>query len=134
MLPAELPNELKNFGIDENLKGDRYGIVFLNTPTEDLVGGWPRSQIRGSLEAVPASESESDQRFEATSTEDVRLSDGTEAKLRYMEPVSRTVMYGSRWEGTFDKGGYTYTLSILVGQNGYVVTKPTFSSMVLVDR
>ncbi len=133
MLPAELPDELKNVGIQENLEGDRYGIVFLSTPPEDLVGAWPMAKIRGSLEAVPASEYEPDQRFEATSTEDVELPDGTEAKLRHMQPVLRTAMYGSRWEGTFDKGGYTYTLSILVGQKGYVSTKQALSTMVEVE-
>jgi len=133
MLPAELPNELKNFGIDENVKGDHYRITFLTTPPEDLVGGWAMAETVGSLEAVPTTESESDKKFEVVSTEEVRLPDGTEAKLRYMQPVLDTAMFGPRWEGTFDKGRYTYTLWVSVSQVGYVVSKQALSTMVPVE-
>lgn len=112
MLPAELPNELENVGINENLEGDRYGLTFLTTPPEELVGGWGRYETIGSLQAVPTSEVEPDQRFEATSTEYVELPDGTEATLSYMEPVAEVAMYDPQWEGTFDKNGYTYSLEM----------------------
>ncbi len=130
MLPAELPNELENVAIDADVEGDAYELVFLNTPPDDLVGTWPNYKTIGSLQAVPASEYEPDQRFEVASTEDVELQDGTEATLRYMQPVLDTAMFGPRWEGKFDKGGYTYTLSVLVSRDGYVVSKQALSTMV----
>ena len=132
MLPAELENEFENVGIDDSMEGDRYGLTFLTTPPEDLVGTWPRFEIIGSLRAVPASESEPDQRFEATSTGDVELPDGTEAELRYMEPVGEVVNYGPRWEGTFDKDGYSYTLEM--SGYGKEVVEQALSTMVLVEK
>ena len=90
-------------------------------------------ETRGTLQAVPASELEADERFEVVSTENVRLPDGTAATLRYMQPVSETAMYGPRWVGTFDRGGYTYSLWILVSHKGYAVSKQALSSMVEVE-
>lgn len=111
MLPAELPNEFENMGINEDMEGDRYELDFLTTPPDDLTGTYANYEIIGRLRAVPTSEYEINQGFEATSTEDVELPDGTEAELSYMEPVEGA-MYGPRWEGTFDRDGYTYTLEM----------------------
>lgn len=111
MLPAELPTAFENVGVDENrLDEDSYGVTFLSTPPDELVGSWGRYEIVGSLEAVPASDYEPDQGFEATSTEKVTLPDGTEAELSYMEPAVEGAMYGPQWKGTFNKNGYTYSL------------------------
>mgnify|MGYP002336018384 CR=1 FL=1 len=133
MLPAELPQALNNIGINENVEGDSYSITFLSTPPDDLVGGWGRFETVGSLEVVPESEYQSNQQFDVVSTEDVDLPDGTESKLRYMQPASDTAMYGSRWEGTFDKNGHTYTLWVSLGQNGEEITRQALSSMVEVE-
>ena len=130
MLPAELENEFDNVGIEAGLEGDRYELTFLTTPPEELVGTWGNYETIGSLEAIPASEFEPDQRFEATSTEDVKLPDGTEAKLRYMEPVQEEVMFGPHWEGTFDKNGYTYSLEF--DDYGKEIVEQALSTMVLV--
>jgi hypothetical protein len=134
MLPAELPKALENIGINETVEGNSYSITFLSTPPEDLVGTWPRYKIVGSLQAVPKSEYEPNQSFEATSTEDVRLPDGIEAKLRYMEPATEPVNYGPRWEGIFERKGHVYTLSTFPGQNGKEVTEQALSTMVEVER
>ncbi len=112
MLPAELPNEFENVGVNEDMEGDRYGLTFLTAPPDDLTGTWANYETVGRLQAVPTSEYEPVQGFEATSTEDVELSDGTEAKLSYMEPSVEGAMYGPRWEGTFAKNGYTYTFEM----------------------
>ena len=80
------------------------------------------------------SEFEPNQSFRATSTEDVELPDGTEATLRHMVPATELTNFGPQWEGTFDKGGYTYTLSTLLqGQNGKEVTEQALSTMVEVE-
>ena len=132
MLPAELPNEFENVGVNDGREGDRYGLTFLDTPPEERVGNWPRFKTIGSLEAIPASEFEPSQHLKATSTEDVELPDGTEAKLRYMEPVREEVMFGPRWEGTFDKDGYTYSLSTNGDAFGKEIVEQALSTMVLV--
>ncbi len=134
MLPAELPDELKNVAIDEDLEGDSYGILFKSTPPEDLVEPFVRYNTVATLTTVPESESEPNRLFEPTSTESVRLPDGTEARLRHMVPVGEVVNYGPYWEGTFDKGGYTYTLSIFLGQHGKDISEQTLSTMVVVER
>ena len=118
MLPAELPDELKNVAVDEDLEGDRYGILFKDTPPDELVEPFVRATTVATLTAVPQSESEPNDLFKVTSTESVQLPDGTEAQLRHMEPVGEVVNYGPYWEGTFDKGGYTYTLSDFLGHDG----------------
>jgi hypothetical protein len=41
----------------------------------------------------------------------LRDTEGTEAKLRYMEPALEG-NYGPYWEGSVEKQGYTYTLSV----------------------
>lgn len=113
MLPAELPTAFENVGVDENrLDEYSYGVTFLSTPPDELVGSWGRYEIVGTLEAVPTSVYESDQGFEATSTEGVTLPDGTEAELNYMEPSVEGAMYGPQWTGTFEKDGYTYSLEL----------------------
>jgi hypothetical protein len=134
MLPAKLPNELKNVGVDENVGGDSYGVVFLYSPPDDLVGTWPRLEVVGYLRAVPESKDEPDRLRKATSTENVRLPDGTEAQLRYMEPVGEVANYGPQWEGTFNKDGYTYTLSTSLEPDGEAILAEALSSMVAVER
>lgn len=133
MLPAELPSEFKNVGVGGNLEGESYGVVFLANPPDDLVGTWPRSEIVGTLQAVPEAEYEPDPSRKAASTEAVRLPDGTEAQLRYMEPVGEAANYGPQWEGKFDKDGYSYTLSTSLGRDGKTILTEALSSMVAVE-
>lgn len=133
-LPAELPNELGNVAIDENYEGDRYGVLFKDTPPEDLVEPFVRYNTVATLVAVPESEYEPSDLFEATSTESVRLPDGTEATLRRMEPVEDGGNYGPYWEGAFTKDRYTYTLSVFLGQDGQDISEQALSTMVEVER
>jgi hypothetical protein len=65
----------------------------------------------GTLTASPES-GETSGYFKATREETVKLPDGTEAKLRYMEPTMEGGSYGPFWEDSFEKQGYTYTLSV----------------------
>lgn len=133
MLPAELPNELENVALDESYEGDRYGILFKDTPPEDLVEPFVRYNTVATLVAVPESGYEPSDFFEATSTESVRLPDGTEAELRRMEPVEDGGNYGPYWEGAFDRDGYTYILSVFLGQNAEDIAEQTLSTMIEVE-
>ena len=65
MLPAELPTELENIAIDEHLDGDQYGILFKDTPPDNLVQSFAHYNTIATLMAVPESESEPEQYFEA---------------------------------------------------------------------
>jgi hypothetical protein len=132
MLPAELPTAFENVGLNENTsEQDRYGLTFLSTPPDELVGGWGRYETIGSLEAIPASEYEPDSGFEATSTEDVTLPDGTEAELNYMEPAVEGAMYGPQWEGTFTRDDYHY--SLIMQDYGKEKVEQALSTMVEVE-
>ncbi len=131
MLPAELPDEFENVGINEITDGDMYVVSFLSTPPDKLVDTWSRAESVANLTALPESEYEQIQDYEATSTEDVELPDGTEAKLSYMEPAKEMVNYGPHWQGTFDRGGYTYVF-VLSGTYGKEILEQALSTMVLV--
>jgi hypothetical protein len=61
----------------------------------------------------------------------VELPDGTEAKLRYMEPTLEG-NYGPYWEGSFEKQGYTYMLSVPLAKSSGDVARQTLSTMVKV--
>jgi hypothetical protein len=111
MLPAELPEELRNVAVDTDLSGDHYGILFLNRATGNKVERHVHANDAGTLTASSES-GETLEYFEATRKETVKLPDGTEAKLRYMEPTMEGGSYGPFWEGSFEKQGYTYTLSV----------------------
>ena len=132
MLPAELPNEFENAGVDEGVEGDSYAIAFLATPPDRLLGSWARAETVADLRAVPESEYEPSRFVEATSTQSIRLPDGTEAELRRMEPVSESANYGPYWEGTFDKDGYAYSLSTNGDAFGKGTVEQALSTMVLV--
>ncbi len=132
MLPAKLPDELKNVAVDADLEGDSYGILFLAAPPDNLEESFANYKTVAMLRAVPESESQPDQGYSTTSTESVGLPDGTKATLRYMEPVSELTNLLPKWEGAFDKDGYTYTLSTELGQNGKEIVEQALSTMVLV--
>ncbi|CAA9398623.1 MAG: hypothetical protein AVDCRST_MAG93-10109, partial [uncultured Chloroflexia bacterium] len=114
MLPAELPSVLKNVAIDRDLEGDLYGIAFFRKPTENVVEGWGKTEVYGTLQAAPENRSRSNEYFEATSVETIELPDGAEATLRRMEPVKEQVgTQGPFWEGRFEEGNHAYTLTLL---------------------
>jgi len=112
MLPAELPLPLKNVAVDEGLRGNGYGVLFLREPPDGVEERFVRVKVHGTLTASPEAESRSNEYFEAARVEEVELPDGTGATLRYLEPVGeKGGTQGPYWEGKFDKGGATYTLT-----------------------
>lgn len=129
MLPAELPEELKNVAVDADLSGDRYGILFLQRPTGNTVERYVHTNDAGTLTASPES-GDTSEYFEATREETVELPDGTEAKLRYMEPTMEGGSYGPFWEGSFEKQGYTYTLGVPLADPSGDVARRALSTMV----
>ncbi|HKH12711.1 MAG TPA: hypothetical protein VKA73_16340 [Rubrobacter sp.] len=115
-LPARLPNGLKNVAVDGGATGDGtvpvegWGLAFLLTPPDEVIGEWPRAQVVGTLRAAP--EPVENEYFEATSEEAVELPDGTQATLRRMVPVEEGGTQGPYWEGTFEKDGYHFALTV----------------------
>ena len=134
MLPAELSKELKNVAIDQDVKGDKYSILFLTGPPDDATEPYIRVYTKATLSAVQEYQTEPNKLFQAASTEDVRLPDGTQGQLRYMIPEGEVVNYGPYWEGTFHKGEYIYTLSVFLGRDGKSVAKQALSTMVPVEE
>jgi TIR domain len=123
MLPAKLPDKLKNVALDAGVDTDSYTIVFFREPLKnnlkrwgrtDVVEHWGRTDTYGVFQVRREPESRSNQYFEATSVEEVKLSDGIEARLRYMEPLGKGA-YGPYWEAKFYKHGTTYTIIITAG-------------------
>ena len=133
MLPAELPEELKNVAVDADLSGDRYGILFLHRLTGNKVETYVHANDAGTLVASPESV-ETSEYFEATREETVELPDSTEAKLKYMEPTMEGGNYGPFWEGSFEKKGYTYTLSVPLADSSGDVARQALSTMVKVPE
>ena len=112
MLPAELPDELRNVAVDADASGDGYGVLFLAEPTGNVLEHYVRANDAGTLTASPEQEEKASEYFEATGVETVKLPDGTEATLRYMEPVTEGGNYGPHWEGEFERYGNTHTLTV----------------------
>jgi hypothetical protein len=134
MLPAKLPTVLKNVAADADLEGDRYGIVFFREPPDNVVEKWGRAEVYGTLQASPEDESLSNEYFEATSVETVELPDGAEASLRRMEPVRHQGgTQGPFWEGRFDEGAHTYTLTLLDDTSRQMATQ-VLATMVEVSK
>src|SRR3712207_2935157 len=82
----------------------------------------------GTLIASPEP-GETSEYFEATREETVELPDGTEAKLRYMEPTLEG-NYGPHWERSFEKQGYIYTLRVPSTDTSGDVARQMLSTMV----
>ena len=132
LLPAKLPNELQNVSVDAGLDGDEYGILFTIVSPDNVLQSFSSVDTIAVLRAMPTSEVEPNRYFESTSTESFQLSDGSQGRLRYMEPVGEGGTYGPYWEGAFDKDGYTYTLSTISDQYGKNIVEQALSTMVLV--
>ena len=134
MLPADLPEELKNVAIDADQDGDRYGILSLYEPTGNIVESYVHANDVGTLTAAPEPPDTASEYFEATSEETVALPDGTEATLRYMEPKEGVIVnQGPFWEGSFEKDGYTYTLRVPLEDPSGDIARRALSSMVEVS-
>ncbi len=130
VLPAELPEELRNVAVDVDRGGDEYGILFLYRPTGNVTESYVHANDVGTLTAAPGPGAADSQYFDATSTETVGLPDGTEATLRYMEPNMEGGNQGPFWEGEFEKNGYTYTLRIPLNDPSGEVARRVLSSMI----
>jgi hypothetical protein len=87
----------------------------------------------GTFTASPEQQ-EASEYFEATHEETVEQPDGTVAILRYMEPTMEGGSYGPFWEGTFEKQGYIYTLSVSLADASGAVARPALSTMVEVPH
>lgn len=132
ILPAELPDEFGYFAVDGALSGSSWGLWFGITPPDDPVGGWSGAETVGALTAIPASEPEENEYFEATSTETVQLPDGTDATLSRMEPVGEPGAYGPHWQGEFEKGGHVYSLTTTSTEIEKEAVRQFLSTMVVV--
>lgn len=128
MLPADLPYELQNVAVDADMSGEEYGILFLGRPTGNVVESYIHANDAGTIRVPPDTNDLASEFFEATSVEDMSLSDGTAATLRYMEPTMEGGNYGPYWEGKFERDGYTYTLNSPLPSED--VARRTLSSMV----
>lgn len=134
LLPAELSSVLKNVAVDRDLEGDRYGIAFFREPQENVVEGWGRAEVYGTLRAVPKEEEISNEYFEATSVETFEMPDGAEATLRRMEPVrEQGGTQGPFWEGKFEEGSHTYSL-VLLDDTSREMAAQVLSTIVEVPR
>lgn len=143
MLPAELPEELKNVAIDGKREaspqsGDGYGIVFLNRPAENISERlWNNAEGLATFEVFPQSQPKFNQDYyDATSGVDtVELPDGTEAKLRRMEPrTNESLTANPYWEGEFDKYGRRYSITTIRDKLSKEAMKQLLSTMVEVSR
>ena len=132
ILPADLPEELRNVAVDADRGGDEYGVLFLYRPTASVSESYVHANDVGTLTAAPGAGAADSEYFDATSTETVELADGTEASLRYMEPNTEGGNQGPFWEGEFDKNGYTYTLKIPLDDPSGEIARRVLSSMVSV--
>ncbi len=130
MLPAELPAELRNVAADADRGGDEYGVLFLYRPTGNVSESYVHANDVGTLTAAPGPAAADSEYFDATSTETVELTGGTEATLRYMEPNTQGGNQGPFWEGEFDKDGYAYALRIPLDDPSGEVARRVLSSMV----
>ncbi len=134
MLPAEVPNEFENVAVDADASGNRYGVLFLNTPPDEIVQSFVRAGTVATLTATPESEVVPNEYFEATSIESVELPDGTEATLNRMEPVGGGGTQGPYLEGRFDKYGYAYALTVTSDAISEDAIRQVLSTMVEVER
>jgi hypothetical protein len=140
MLPAELPPQLKNVAIAEDpngkgrytTSGDTYTILFRSQPPTDIVQPDVHALRRGTLtasrEPMPTAPQVSE-----TPRGTADLPDGTEATLTLQEAPGTNM--GILSVGTFEKDGWTHTLSLQVGEaQSPDVTEQVLSTMVSVPQ
>ena len=141
MLPAELPPQLKNVVIaeDPNGKGryttggDTYTILFRTQPPTGVVQPDVHALRRGTLTASREPKPTAPPQVSETPRGTVDLPDGTEATLTLQEAPGTNM--GTLSVGTFEKDGWTYTLSLQVGEaQSPDVTEQVLSTMVSVPQ
>ena len=141
MLPAELPSQLKNVAIAKDPNGtaryttseDTYTILFRSQPPEDIVQPDVHALRRGTLTASREPMSPDLPQITETPRGTVELPDGTEATLTLQEAPGTNM--GTLSVGTFEKDGWTYTLSLQVGEaQSADVTEQVLSTMVPVPQ
>ena len=141
MLPAELPPQLKNVAIARDLNGaaryttsdDTYTILFRSQPPADIVQPDVHALRRGTLTASREPMSPDLPQITETPRGTVELPDGTEANLTLQEAPGTNM--GTLSVGTFEKDGWTYTLSLQVGESQSAdVTEQVLSTMVSVPE
>jgi hypothetical protein len=131
MLPSELPEELQNVAVDADRSGEEYGILFLGEPSGNIEQSYVHAYDIGTLIAAPEPQYGTSDIFVVTSEETVELPDGREATLRYMEPrEGELVNQGPYWEGSFEKEGHTYFLTVAWADPSGDIARQTLSSMV----
>ncbi|MDP9484185.1 MAG: hypothetical protein M3Q49_00030 [Actinomycetota bacterium] len=130
VLPAELPDELRNVAVDADRGGDEYGVLFLYQPTGNVLESQVRANTVGTLTASPEPRDPAFGYVGVTSTETVELADGTEATLRYMDPSREGYNQGPFWEGEFENSGHFYTLSVFLDDPSGDVARRALSSII----
>jgi hypothetical protein len=115
------------------VRGDKYQILFLSGPPDDVTAPYIRGSTPATLSAVSEYDPDRNSLFQAKTSEDVPLPDGTEAQLRYMVPMEEVTNYGPYWEGKFDRDGYTYVLTIISEAPAKGDVEQTLSPMVPVE-
>ncbi len=121
--------------VDADQGGERYGVLFLYEPSGNTVESYVHADDAGTLTAAPEPPDSASEYFEATSEETVELPDGTEATLRHMEPKEgEMVNQGPFWEGSFERGGYAYTLRVPLDDPSGDIARQALSTMVEVPE
>ena len=141
MLPAELPPQLKNVAIARDPNGtaryttseNTYTILFRSQPPADIVQPDVHALRRGTLTASREPMGPDLPQITETPRGTVELTDGTEATLVLQEAPGTNM--GTLSVGTFEKDGWTYTLSLQVGEaQAADVTEQVLSTMVSVPQ
>lgn len=131
MLPSNLPEELENVAVDADRSGSEYGVLFLGRPSESIEQSYVHANDVGTIVAASEPQYGASDVFEATKEEQVTLEDGTEATLRYMEPKEgEMVNQGPYWEGSFEKDGHKYFVTVPLADPSGDVARQTLTSMV----
>lgn len=134
MLPAVLPEELKNPAIRKGLNpggADVYGILFTNISNQGVFQDYRGATDFGNLSGGPEppwGESSIGEIVEASET--VSLPDGTQAEMRYIVPADQTVNWSPHWEARFTREGHAYTLEVMVEDPEGDIIRRAVSSMV----
>ena len=132
VLPAKLPEKLKNVAINDFYQENEYEILFFRYPVTNMFQSYGRTSVYGVFRSFPRSKSRSNEYFEVTNVERIVLPDGTEAWLRYLEPATWGGTQGPHWEGKFHKHGQTYWLLIHSDKVPLDAIKQALSTMVSV--
>jgi hypothetical protein len=140
ILPAELPDQLKNVAIGVGVgrspygtSGNRYTILFLTQPPREIVQPYVHATTAGTFVASPQPRS-IPPGVTTTSRGTVTLLDGVAATLQ-IEEGPQGSNRGTRSVGTFENDGWTYTLDLPAGGNyPPELVEEVLSTMVMVPQ